>query len=176
MISPRYPLSVSRACPVWGVYAGSSRRSVLGVGTGTSPGTGSTGAAASCSNRGAAVMVCGLSRADLLLPAPVPSSPVQDALFFGGRDLRISTALQVRGGTRGTLAGGVSPVGNGLGLNLGIQAFFHIGGLILLCPPLKASWPELQSPGLLPCSRGCRCVGEQRLQELRDPEGTRGSW
>lgn len=135
-----------------GSYTGSSHRSVLGVGTRTSPGTGSTGPAVSCSSRDAAAMACGLSRADLLLPAPVPSSPVQDALFFEGRDLRISTALQARGGTRGALAWGVSQVGNGIGVNLDIQAFFHAGGLILLCPPQKAAWPELQSPGLLPCS------------------------
>lgn len=38
-------------------------------------------------------LLCGLSRADLLLPAPVPSSPVQDALFFGGRDLQIVPGL-----------------------------------------------------------------------------------
>lgn len=43
-------------------------------------------------------MVCGLSKGDLLLPAPVPSSPVRDALFFGGRDLQVSAALQARVG------------------------------------------------------------------------------
>lgn len=50
---------------------------------------------ASYSTNSAAVttLLCGLSRADLLLPAPVPSSPVQDALFFGGRDLQIVPGL-----------------------------------------------------------------------------------
>lgn len=167
MILPRYPLSISGACPVWGVYAGSSPGSALGLGTGTSPGTGGMGAAASCSNRGAAVMVCGLSKGDLLLPAPVPSSPVRDALFFGGRDLQVSAALQARGGTRGASAWGVSLVGNGIGANLSIQAFFPIGGLILLCPPLNAAWLELQSLGLLPCCRGCCCGISGTQRELR---------
>lgn len=45
-----------------------------------------TGTVVSCSSSGAAVTARALSRADPLLPALVPSSPVQGALFFGGRD------------------------------------------------------------------------------------------
>lgn len=170
MILPRYLLSIRGACPVWGAYAGSSPRSALGVGTGTSPGTGGTGAAASCSKRGAAVMVCGLSEADLLLPAPVPSSPVRDALFFGGRDLQISTALQARGGTRGALAWGVSLVGNGIGANLSIQAFFHIGGSHSAVPSSERSMARVAVPGF------AAVLPRVLLWDLWDPEGAQGSW
>lgn len=62
-----------------------------------------------------------------------------------------------------------------MGVNLDIQALFHTGGLILLCPPLKVAWPESQSPGLLPRSRGCHRAGEW-CQELRGTEGAWGSW
>jgi len=138
MISPRYPQSVS---------AGSSRGSAPGLGAGHPWERGARGAA-SCGSSGAAATAPGLSRAGQKLPAPVPSSLVWDMLFFGGRDLQISTALQASGGTRGALAGGVSQEGCGMGASLAIPAFFHTGGLILLCPPLEATWPERW------CSRG----------------------
>lgn len=60
-----------------------------------------------------------------------------------------------------------------MGVNVDIQALFHTGGLILLCPLLKVAWPESQSPGLLPRSRGCHRAGERR-RELRGTEGARG--
>lgn len=98
--------------------------------------------------------------------ALVPSSPVQDGLFFGGRDLQMSTASQARGGTRGTLAWGVSQGGNRIGVNLGSQTFLYPGGLIP-----KVAWPESQSP-VCCCAR----VGEWWPWVLQDAVGAQDLW
>lgn len=100
----------------------------------------------------AAVMARGLSRAAVLLPAPVPSAPVRDARALGGRDAGMGTAWPARAGTRGASRWAVL----GWGVNLDIQGF---------SVPRSFCWPP--STGSTPVvSLGLLLCGERRPQEL----------